>query len=191
MWPDWANFKAFATINLPKSLTFLGNFCKGVKMYYFSSDIIFGLLLWTLGDYFLVTVLGGYAFESVCWCDKALSSRAQNRVVHLKLEKERNGLCYRCHWRLTCRGLWRRLIVSWPLDVGRLWRCAALLLLFDIVWNLQLLGRNLFLLLHGFNFRADDLFGFPDSRVYGVLDLEENQILDSVASNFWLTQDCT
>ena len=34
-------------------------------MYYFSSDIIFGLLLWTFGDYFLVTVLGGYAFESV------------------------------------------------------------------------------------------------------------------------------
>ena len=31
-----------ATINLPKSLTFLGNFYKGVKIYYFSSEIIFG-----------------------------------------------------------------------------------------------------------------------------------------------------
>ena len=30
-----------ATINLPKSLTFLGNFCKGVKIYHFSSEIIF------------------------------------------------------------------------------------------------------------------------------------------------------
>ena len=48
VWPDWAiyltlgNFlKPLATINLPKSLTFLGNICKGVKIYYFSSEIIF------------------------------------------------------------------------------------------------------------------------------------------------------
>ena len=34
--------KHLATINLPKSLTFLGNFCKGVKIYHFSSAIIFG-----------------------------------------------------------------------------------------------------------------------------------------------------
>ena len=38
MWPDWAIywtlgnfFKPLATINLPQSPTFLGNFCKGVK----------------------------------------------------------------------------------------------------------------------------------------------------------------
>ena len=31
-----------ATLNLPKSLTFLRNFCKGVKIYRFSSKIIFG-----------------------------------------------------------------------------------------------------------------------------------------------------
>ena len=43
--PDWAIYwtlgkieKPLATINLSKSLTFLGNFCKGVK-------IIFGQLL--------------------------------------------------------------------------------------------------------------------------------------------------
>ena len=35
-----------------KSLTFLGNFCKGVKIYHFSSEIIFGQLLWTFGDFF-------------------------------------------------------------------------------------------------------------------------------------------
>ena len=35
-------FKPFATINLPKSPTFLGNFCKDVKIYNFSSEIIFG-----------------------------------------------------------------------------------------------------------------------------------------------------
>jgi len=37
--------KPLATINLPKSPTFLGNFCKGVKIYHFSSEISFGLLL--------------------------------------------------------------------------------------------------------------------------------------------------
>ena len=30
---------------LPKSPTFLGNYCKGVKMYHFSCEIIFGQLL--------------------------------------------------------------------------------------------------------------------------------------------------
>ena len=37
--------KALATINLPKSPTFLGNFCKGVKIYHFYNEIIFGQLL--------------------------------------------------------------------------------------------------------------------------------------------------
>ena len=38
-------FKPLATINLPKLTTFLGNFCKGVKIFNFSSEIIFGQLL--------------------------------------------------------------------------------------------------------------------------------------------------
>ena len=49
VWPDWAiywtlgNFlKPLAKINLPKSPTFLGNFCKGVKIFHFSSKIILG-----------------------------------------------------------------------------------------------------------------------------------------------------
>ena len=37
--------KPLATINLPKFPTFLGNFCKGVKILNFSSEIIFGQLL--------------------------------------------------------------------------------------------------------------------------------------------------
>ena len=48
VWPDWAiyctldNFsKPVATISLPKSPTFLDNFCKGVKIFHFSSEIIF------------------------------------------------------------------------------------------------------------------------------------------------------
>ena len=37
--------KPLATINLAKSPTFLGNFCKGFKIYPFSSEIILGQLL--------------------------------------------------------------------------------------------------------------------------------------------------
>ena len=37
--------KPLGTIKLPKSPTFLGNFCKGVKIFNFSSEIIFGQLL--------------------------------------------------------------------------------------------------------------------------------------------------
>ena len=38
-------FKPLATINLPKSPTFLGNFRIGFKNFHFSSEIIFGQLL--------------------------------------------------------------------------------------------------------------------------------------------------
>ena len=48
--------KPLATIILLKSPTVLGNFCKGVKIYHFSSPIIFGKLLLTFGDFFLVTL---------------------------------------------------------------------------------------------------------------------------------------
>ena len=34
--------KPLATTNSPKSPTFLGNFCKGFKIFHFSSQIIFG-----------------------------------------------------------------------------------------------------------------------------------------------------
>ena len=37
--------KPLATIDLPKSLTFLGNFYKGVKMHHFSSEILFRQVL--------------------------------------------------------------------------------------------------------------------------------------------------
>ena len=49
-------FKPLATISLPKSLTFLGNFCKGVNIYHFSSEIIFGQLLQTFGNFLLITL---------------------------------------------------------------------------------------------------------------------------------------
>ena len=64
VWPDWAIYwtlgkfiQPLETINLPKSLTFLGNFWKYVKIFNFSTEIIFGQLLLTFGDFFLVTLV--------------------------------------------------------------------------------------------------------------------------------------
>ena len=53
VWPDWAIYwtlgsflKPLATNNLPKSLTFFGNFfVKFVKIFNFSGEIVFGQLL--------------------------------------------------------------------------------------------------------------------------------------------------
>ena len=59
VWPDVAIYwtlgyflKPLAKINLPKSLTFIGNFCKGVEMYHFSIEIIFRQLLIDIWQYF-------------------------------------------------------------------------------------------------------------------------------------------
>ena len=48
VWPDWAIYWTFGHFSkplgiliLPKTPTFLGNFCKGVKIFNFSSEIIF------------------------------------------------------------------------------------------------------------------------------------------------------
>ena len=75
--PDWAIFctlgnffKPLATISLPKSLTFLGNFCKGVSIYQFSSEIIFGQLLQTFGDFYLVTLLHNCSLSCVQTCEQ-------------------------------------------------------------------------------------------------------------------------
>ena len=48
-------FKAFG--NKYFAQIFLGNFCKGVKIYHFSSEIIFGQLLQTFGNFYLVTLM--------------------------------------------------------------------------------------------------------------------------------------
>ena len=51
--------KAFGNNYLPKSPTFLVNFCKCVKIFHFSSEIIFGQLLKTFDNFFLVTLQPG------------------------------------------------------------------------------------------------------------------------------------
>ena len=81
VWPDWAIYwtlgkflKPLATINLPKSPTFLGNFCKRVKIYHFSSEIIFGQLLQIFGDFYLVTLLVLNIHSMACgWIDPSKS----------------------------------------------------------------------------------------------------------------------
>ena len=58
-WPDWeiywtlGNFSnPLATIILPKFPTFLGNSCKVIKIFNFSSEIIFGQLFWHLTPFY-------------------------------------------------------------------------------------------------------------------------------------------
>ena len=48
--------KPVATIILPKLPTLLNNFCKVVKIIHFSCEIIFGQLLYTFGNFYLVTL---------------------------------------------------------------------------------------------------------------------------------------
>ena len=49
-------FKALGHNYFLKSPTFLGNFCKGVKIFNCPSEIIFGQLLETFRDFYLVTL---------------------------------------------------------------------------------------------------------------------------------------
>ena len=53
-----------ATINLPKSATFLGNFSKGVKIYYVSSEIIFGATFKDIWQFFLVTLRASWQSDN-------------------------------------------------------------------------------------------------------------------------------
>ena len=70
VWPDLAIFctldnhsKPEATIILPKLPTLLGNFCKGVKIIHFYIEIIFGQLLKTFGNFYLVTLLASMSIR--------------------------------------------------------------------------------------------------------------------------------
>ena len=54
----WATFQSsWQQLFCHKSPTFLGNFCNGVKIFNFTSKILFWQLLWTLGDFLLVTLM--------------------------------------------------------------------------------------------------------------------------------------
>ena len=49
VWPDSA---IYSTINLPKLPTYLSNFCKGVKIFHFSSEILFWQLYRHLATFY-------------------------------------------------------------------------------------------------------------------------------------------
>ena len=54
----FGNFsKSVATNILPNLSTFFSIFCKGVKIFKLSGEIIFGQLIKTFGDFLLVTLL--------------------------------------------------------------------------------------------------------------------------------------
>ena len=103
VWPDWAIYwtlgnclKPLATNNLHKSPTFLGNFCKGVKIYRFSSEII-------LGNF--------YRHLEICFWSHWLRLRQRKVEVAFKCfvpcqswNKEATNLRIKLHAYLLCTG---------------------------------------------------------------------------------------
>ena len=75
VWPDWAIYwtlgyflKPLPTINLSKSPTFLGNFCKGVKIFHFSIEIILGNFCRLLAIFFWSHwLLGSLKHNKLVW----------------------------------------------------------------------------------------------------------------------------
>ena len=81
VWPDWAiywtlgNFlKPLATISLPKSPIFLGNFSKGLKIFHFSSESFLGKFYSHLAIF----------FWSHCF-SPTICSMAQGSLQHLQV----------------------------------------------------------------------------------------------------------
>ena len=71
VWPDWAIYILWATFQSPWQQLFcpnrqhiLGNFYKGVKIFHFTREILFGQLLWTFGNFLLVTL---FIINTVCY----------------------------------------------------------------------------------------------------------------------------
>ena len=76
--------KPLAAIDLPKSLTFFGNFCKGVKIYHFPSEIILGQLLYPFSNFFLVTLVVIYdhrCFKILAGGEPSVLSFTDHRVM--------------------------------------------------------------------------------------------------------------
>ena len=91
VWPDLAIYwtlgiclKPLATIDLSKSPTFLGNFCKGVKLFNISSEIIFGQFYRHLATfYWSHCQQSNYGVQMVChsgqhWTD----TQAKHYFLH-------------------------------------------------------------------------------------------------------------
>ena len=70
----------------------LGNLCKGVKIFHFSGEIIFGQLLWTFGDFLLVTLIRCWFFFPFC-SRLCCRSRAKCWSSHARAS-EASGSCF-------------------------------------------------------------------------------------------------
>ena len=105
VWPDRAiywtlgNFsKPVATISWPKSPTFLGNSCKGVKIFNFSVEFIFGQLLQTFGDFLLVTLqqIPSSLLNRCKECSFERTKRSKNEVIQCTCWRDSN--CWPQNW---------------------------------------------------------------------------------------------
>ena len=57
-------FKAGGNHYFAQIVHILGNFCKGVKIFHFTREILFVQLLWTFGNFLLVTL---FIINTVCY----------------------------------------------------------------------------------------------------------------------------
>ena len=76
--------KNLATINLPKSPTFLGNFCKDVKIFHICNEIIFGQVLQIFGDFF---------WSHCLWHNFEMKTWTQRTIIHQQLHKIDKTFC--------------------------------------------------------------------------------------------------
>ena len=115
VWPDLAIYwtlgiflKPLATIDLPKSSTFLGNFCKGVKIIHFSIEITFRQLLYiyTVKDFYMKLPFHIKSGSNLLYSKPILCIKVKKRRIswNLNLNNEALMSILMCHWHLyVCR----------------------------------------------------------------------------------------
>ena len=106
VWPDWAIYWTLAAINLPKSPTYLGNFCGGVKVYHFLVKSFLGnfyrhlpILFWshcspqTILPFLLVTTNVFFVYILSLQCD-IFHCYFISMFVYLTASSERRIICH-------------------------------------------------------------------------------------------------
>ena len=114
VWPDWAIFgtlgnflKPLATINLPKPPTFLGNFCKGVKIYLFLGKSFLGNFYRHLAIFFLVTLVAiHYLYRNADYPSYFIFQQLNNSQIWLVI-------ALLCHERFTkwIQKYWKQILL--------------------------------------------------------------------------------
>ena len=93
--------KPLATINLPKSPTFSGNFCTGVKIYHFSSEIIFGQLdIWRFLPVTLIlnVLINTFIFSYMWWLLVKSTIRAVPWFVRCLIGRRVSNSYVKTYW---------------------------------------------------------------------------------------------